>query len=191
MNPLRLASWLLTGRYTAAAPGTTEFLGDALAAVQAGRAPAREPGAFVLIFSVLWKLLFVLGLIWVMVWLLRRTLRPGGIAHPGGGPVRVLASTHLDARHAVYLLEIGQRMLVVGAGGDSLTLLAEIVTPAEQATLRETLREPVGKFGSYLAAWTARMAGGGGTGEQLREGSAFLKERLEARQRKRRGGPEA
>lgn len=190
MNPL-LALWLPTGRFTAAAPGATEFLGDALNAVTAGRAPAREPGVFVLLLSVLWKLALVVLLIWATVWLLKRFTRPGGISEPGGGAVRVLAVTHLDARHAVYVIEAGPRLLIVGAGGDSLSLLADVSAPAEQSALREHLAQGGGgKFGSYLAAWAARM-GGGGTGETLREGSAFLKERLERMRRGRGGDPPA
>ncbi len=181
---------MLFGRFTAAAPGATEFLGDAMASIEANRAVAKEGGAFALAFGILWKLLLVAGLIWITVWLLRRTMGPGGLPLGAAGPVRVLATQHLDARTAVYLLEVGERLLVVGAGGGALSLLAEITSPVERATIRESLVPAGGQFGSYLSSWASRMSGGGGASEQLKAGKEFLAGRIEGMRRQRKaGGP--
>jgi flagellar biosynthetic protein FliO len=185
LTPINLAAWLLLGRYTAAAPGATEFLGDALAAYDRGRTAPREAGTLALLFGVLWKLALVVVLIWVTVWLLRRFMGTGVAAPASGGPIRVLATRHLDARHAVWIIEIGERFLIVGTGGGGVSLLGEIASPVERAAIREGLRESGAKFTSYLSTWAARMSGGETQG-QLKSGRDFLTERLE-RMRKSRG----
>jgi len=190
LTPIHLAAWLLLGRYTAAAPGATEFLGDALAALDnRGKAAIREPSSVALFFGVIWKLALVVVLIWVTVWLLRRFIGPGAAAPAAGGPIRVLASRHLDARHAVWIIEIGERLLVVGGGGGSVSLLADITSPVERAAVRESLRDTGGKFTSYLSAWAARVSGGETQG-QLKAGKDFLTERLERMRKQREHPPE-
>ncbi len=184
-----LATWLLTGRFTAAAPGATEFLGDALDSLQKGAAGTQEPSTIVLFFGVLWKLMLVVILIVVCVWLLKKFLKGGMLPMTAEGAVRVLSASHLSARHSIYLLEVGDKILVVGAGADSLSLLAEITSPVEKTALRDQLKESQGKFSSYLASWAARMSGGE-TGQQLREGSDFLKRSLQRLYRRRRGSGE-
>jgi flagellar biogenesis protein FliO len=179
---------MLFGRFTAAAPGATEFLGDAISSIEGHRAVAKEGSALALAFGILWKLLLVAALIWVTVWLLRRTMGPGGLPLGAAGPIQVLATQHLDARSAVYLLEIGERLLVVGAGGGALSLLAEITSPVERATIRERLLEGRGQFGSYLSAWASKMSGGGGASEQLKAGKEFLTGRIEEMRRQRKTG---
>jgi len=182
LTPFSLATWSLSGRFTAAAPGATEFLGDAISVYEKGKGAARETSAVALAFGMLWKLILVVALILATVWLLRRMLKSQGLPLATPGAVRILAATHLDARHAVYLLEVGDRILVVGAGGESLSLLVEINTPIEKAAVRERLKEGTGgdRFGSYLAAFATRMTSGGTPRQQIEDGKDFLSSRLSA-----------
>ncbi len=189
MTLLNLATWLLSGRFTAAAPGATEFLGDAISTLERGRIAAEETSVMALAFGILWKLALVVVLIWVTVWLLRRTLKTGGLPAGAQGAVKVIAVTHLDARHAVYVVEVGDRLLVVGAGSDSMSLLVDIASEKEKASIREQIQEPPrGRFGSYLSAWVARMSGGGSAKQQLQESREFLSGRLESLRRQRGEG---
>jgi len=185
LTPLNLATWSLSGRFTAAAPGATEFLGDAISVYERGKGAARETSVLVLAFGMLWKLVLVVALILVTVWLLRRMLKTQGLPLAAPGAVRILAVTHLDARHAVYLLEVGERILVTGAGGESLSLLAEINSPIEKAAVKESLKEGAGgdRFGSYLSAFASRMSGGGTPRQQIEDGKDFLSSRLSAMRR--------
>lgn len=61
---------------------------------------------------------------WLLRWGARRGL--GAFAGPGAGRVEVLERTTLDARRAIFLVRIGARVLVVGAGDQSLSLLTEM-----------------------------------------------------------------
>ncbi len=187
MTSIHLATWLLLGRYTAAAPGATEFLGEALDALATPARPAPQGSTAMLFLATLLKLLVVLALIIGTIWVLRKFFGAGGLAGPGGGPIRVLAMRHLDARHAVWIIEVGERMLVVGTGAGSMAALASIESPVERAAIRDRLAPGGEPFGSYLSAWASRM-GGGEPGGQLSEGRGFLAERLARLKAKRSGG---
>jgi len=186
------ATWLLTGRFTAAAPGATEFLGEAFSALEREGRPVKEPGAFALLLGIFWKLSLVVVLIWLTVWVLRRMLKAGGMPVAAQGAVKVLAATHLDARKTIYLIEVGERLLVVGGGSESLSLLAEITSPPEKAAIREKIQQESagGKFSSYLSAWTAKMGGGGGAASQFEEGKGFLRQQLDELRKRRKGREE-
>jgi len=166
-------------RSTVAAPGATDFLGAALAEADKGTSAASGPGTIGVLFGLFWKLALVTGLIIVTVWALRRLLKTGGIPLATQGAVRVLSVTHLDTRRSVFLLEVGDRLLVVGGGLESLSLLAEITSPVEKGQIRENLRENEGgKFTSYLAEWATRMTGGGGPAKDIAEGKDYLAKQL-------------
>ncbi len=179
MTPLETATWLLSGRLTAAAPGATDFLGGALAEAERGAPASAGPGILAVAFGIFWKLLLVTLLIVLAVWVLRRFMKPGGLALAPQGAIRIIAVNHLDARRSIYLVDVGERLLVVGAGADSLNLLTEITSPVEKGQIRERIRETEsGTFSSYLSAWAGKMAGFGGTRQTLEEGKSFLEQKL-------------
>lgn len=185
MTSLHLATWLLLGRFTAAAPGATEFLGEALDALATPAHAAPQGSTVFLFLGTLFKLVVVLALIVGTIWILRKVFGAGVLAGPAGGPIRVLATRHLDARHAVWILEVGERLLVVGTGGGGMTALASIESPVERAAIRDRLTAGGEPFGSYLSAWASRM-GSAEPGGPLGEGRGFIASRL-ARLRAKRG----
>lgn len=65
----------------------------------------------------------------------------------GGGPIRVLARKGLGARHDLFLVEVGPRVLLLGATRDRLGTLGEFTAPDEVARLRADLPgRPEGTF---------------------------------------------
>ena len=62
----------------------------------------------------------------------------------GGGPIRVLARKGLGPRHDLFLVEVGARVLLLGATRDRLGTLSEFTSPEELARLRAGL--PEGSF---------------------------------------------
>jgi flagellar biosynthetic protein FliO len=68
-------------------------------------------------------LLIAIGLIG---WLVARVvLARGSAARPAGRHIRIVERMALEPRRSVYLLEVGKRILLVGASEQSMTLLAE------------------------------------------------------------------
>ena len=69
----------------------------------------------------------------------RRYLLP----RQGTGPLRVVGRTSLSPKHTVYLLEVGDRVLIVGAGAQGPpSLLGELTDPAERDRLGASPRRP-------------------------------------------------
>jgi len=80
----------------------------------------------------------VVALIFAIRWALRRWGAPAGAA-PGGGPLDVLARRSLSAKHQLYLVRMGDRLLLLGGAGDALRTLAEVTDEEEAAALLDSL----------------------------------------------------
>ncbi len=93
-------------------------------------APASTPW-WSLTFDLVIKLGVVIGLIYLTMWVLR-TYVLGGQArkrfgrHLGGGGIDLLDTTQLAPGRTLYLVEVADRVLVLGATGSSIGTLAEI-----------------------------------------------------------------
>ncbi|MEZ4256842.1 MAG: flagellar biosynthetic protein FliO [Polyangiales bacterium] len=92
------------------------------------------------LFETLLALVGVCVLAWVVLhWAARQGFGTGG----GGGRMRVVDRVALDARRGLALVEVGERMFLVGTGdGAAPTMLAEIdpaAVPAPKVAARGTL----------------------------------------------------
>ena len=74
-----------------------------------------------------------------LIWFVRRN--PKVRRYVGGGTIEVLSRNYLGSRYAVFLLKIGERILVVGQGPDSLHTLSEINDTDEVTRLLATIEE--------------------------------------------------
>ena len=87
-----------------------------------------------LTFDLLIKLGLVIGLIYLTMWALRTyVLGPQAKVKAGGklvGRLEVLDTTNLAPNRTVYLVEVADRVLVLGATATTLSTLAEIREPA-------------------------------------------------------------
>ena len=85
-----------------------------------------------LTFDLIVKLGLVIGLIYLTMWALRRfMLGPQAAAKAAKlvGRLEVLDTTHLAPNRTVYLVEVADRVLVLGATQTTLSTLAEIKEP--------------------------------------------------------------
>src|SRR4051812_45668216 len=94
--------------------------------------------------------LISLGVVCAVAYGLLRWLSRKGLGG-GTGPVRGLARCPLEPRRSAYLLEVGGRVFLVGAGDGAMSLLAEL----DAASIREpemaSPRPPAGRFAEVLA----------------------------------------
>ena len=104
--------------------------------------PASAPNNAGTIFDLLWKLALVLGLIYATVvglrWFGNRTRR----AVMGDSSINVLEKTPLAQNKELYLIDVADRVLLLGATSTSMNLLTEITDPAAVEELRN--RQPAG-----------------------------------------------
>lgn len=82
----------------------------------------------------------VLGVIFGLLWLLRRYVPSVRKAPPG--PLRVVARTTISPKQSVALLEVGRRYVLVGITADHLTNLGHIQDPDESFRLRAQAADP-------------------------------------------------
>ncbi|NLF30706.1 MAG: flagellar biosynthetic protein FliO [Planctomycetes bacterium] len=86
----------------------------------------------------LWQTLAALALVVVLIFLARRLLgrfAGGRMGNRAPGVVEVLSRTPVGSRQSVMLLRVGPRVLIVGAGGETMTTLAEIDDPQQVSQL--------------------------------------------------------
>jgi flagellar protein FliO/FliZ len=106
--------------------------------------------------SSLLQALLALGAVCLLAWWVLRALGRHGVGRGGSGRIQVLERVPLDARRTLFLVRVGDRAWLVGAGdGASPTLLAELspdALPPVPETDDRSFREALG-----------RIAGGGGS----------------------------
>lgn len=106
---------------------------------------------------VLGALTLVLALIFVLRWVLRRSISPGSL--PGAtNAVQVLTRSPLSPRQQLLLVRVGRRLLVVSDCNGQLNPLSEITDPDEVAALVGQLRDEKltsasRSFGNLMGMW--------------------------------------
>ncbi len=103
------------------------------------------------VFKTFAALAFVLGLIFVIAWAYRKYL-------PTGSPVgkeqegwRVLGSRMLGPGRQIIVLEVGQKLLLVGLTKDNMNSLMEIDSEADRKLVTDALsNKPSASFADIL-----------------------------------------
>jgi flagellar biogenesis protein FliO len=100
-----------------------------------GGSNGENPGGWL---RTLGALAVVAGLIFAARWLLRRW----HLAGPAGqaGPMEVLARATVSPRQQLLLVRLGRRLVLVGAGGGTMSTLAEVSDQAEVDELMQSVK---------------------------------------------------
>ena len=107
----------------------------------------------------LFKVAAALAVICVLAYLLVRAAqgKAGRLGGTGGGALRILDRTHLSPRQALWLVEVGGRVFLLGAGEGGVTRLAEL----DPETVAAAGGEP-GEGGQAFGEFLDRLRKGGG-----------------------------
>ena len=105
--------------------------------------PNPSPGIFSTLLRLLFALALTIGLVIATIWCLKIVWEKRGWNNQAdeGKPVKVLTSTFLSPRKVIHLVEIGKRILVVGAGTDEMNCLDVITQPEEVEALRQAAQQ--------------------------------------------------
>lgn len=83
-----------------------------------------------LLWDLLLKTALVLAALYAALWAIRRFMGRGVIA-PRGASILVIHSAHLGPGRSVHLIGVGDKMLLVGATSQQVSLLAELDAAGE------------------------------------------------------------
>jgi len=98
-----------------------------------------SPSMLSTFFHIVLNLGLIIGFIFVTVWCLKIFWEKRGVVNgvDETKPIKLLTSTYLAPRKAIHLVEVGNRILVLGVGNDEITRLDVITDPAEMETIRQ------------------------------------------------------
>jgi flagellar protein FliO/FliZ len=94
--------------------------------------------------------LLALGAVCLLAWIVLRWGVKRLYGASGSGRIRVLERVPLDPRRSLYLVEVGGKVLLVGAGEGPMTTLAEIdpkALPAEPEARKTSFLEVLRRRG--------------------------------------------
>src|SRR5581483_4650035 len=94
------------------------------------------PNGFLTIAGLLFKLAIVLGLIYLTILGLRYFSNRGRAAFMGGSSINVLEKTALAQNRELYLVDVADRVLLLGATTTNISVLTEITDEAALEDLR-------------------------------------------------------
>jgi flagellar biogenesis protein FliO len=186
---------LLLLKPLAAAAAVTQtaggYLGDDLARLDSSSPVAQAPSLLPTLLNVGFSLAFVVGLVYVAYWLMMKWRNRQGAAQGPDkvGLIKVLEKHHLDGRHALAAVEIGDEVVFLGLGNE-VTVLSRVSDPEAVERLRQMAPLPADFLGfkEQLARVGLKMKREewGQAKQALRTQAEELKEQMD-RMRSRRG----
>jgi flagellar biogenesis protein FliO len=167
------------------------YLSDDLAKLDSTGPAAQAPSLLPTLLNVAFSLAFVVGLVYVAYWLLLKWRNRQGA--PAGeskvGLIKVLEKHHIDGRHLVAAVELGDEVLFLGLGNE-VTVLSRIQDPEAVERLKQMAPLPADFLGfkEQLARVGLKMKREewGQAKQALHTQAEELKEQME-RMRSRRG----
>ncbi|MFP4465487.1 MAG: flagellar biosynthetic protein FliO [Candidatus Goldiibacteriota bacterium] len=98
------------------------------------------------------SLLFIIGLMYLVMLGIKFIYVKASIPLKTEGVVKVLAKENIDAKKAVYVIEFADRILLLGAGGEGLNVLAEIKDEETMEKVKSSADEYISRYRSKSRA---------------------------------------
>ena len=113
------------------------------------------------VFDLILKLLLVLGLIYLTVKVWKRFVNRG--IHLGGREnlINVLETSHLAQNQTLHLVEVGNKILLLGSTANQVTLISDVSDEIDLASVRDSNQVGVTvpkDFADYVEAAKSRLA---------------------------------
>jgi flagellar protein FliO/FliZ len=123
----------------------TGYLSSSLGSIEGQPASFEAPSLFPTLLNIALSLAFVVTLIYVANWLLKRWRAGQGIraGNDPQGVVKVLEKTWLDNKRALAVVEMGESVYFLGLGED-VSLLSRVDDPALVAKIKDAAPSPGG-----------------------------------------------
>jgi flagellar biosynthetic protein FliO len=107
-----------------------------------------------MIFRAIGSLIIVIGVMFIIIWLMRKFSSKNGLFGKSEDEkiINVIAKSALNSKQAIYVVEVPERILILGVSGDNINILSEIKEPSTIKSLKEGAKE--GIFAQYLKGFT-------------------------------------
>jgi flagellar protein FliO/FliZ len=124
---------------------TPEYLSGSLASVEGQQGAFESPSLFPTLLNIVLSLIFVLVLIYVVNWLLRRWRAGQGVrvGSDTEGVVQVLEKTWLDPKRGLAVVEMGGEIYFLGLG-ENVSLISRVSEEAVVAKIKAAAPSPGG-----------------------------------------------
>lgn len=103
--------------------------------------PIKSQGILSSIINFLLSLLFVIGLIYVMMIALKYFYLKTSIPLTRQDAVKILAREYLDSKKSLYIVEFGEKILLLGVTENNISKITEITAPEEINKIKENVNE--------------------------------------------------
>ena len=124
LKPEGMPQWLWGVVLLAVIMGAA-LLVQQLVGPSSGEPDAESPlGGASFVFDLILAFLFLMGVLFIGLYVVRRWQRGGSAS--GAHRLQILESKHLSPKQAVHLIRAGQRLFVVGATDQGISLISEI-----------------------------------------------------------------
>jgi flagellar protein FliO/FliZ len=127
---------------------TPEYLSSSLNSLQGQPTSFDTPSLLPTLLNLVLSLAFVLLLVYLAYWLLRRWRLSQGLSATAEatGLIHVLEKSYVDNRHGMAVIEMGGNIYFVGLG-ETLTLLDKVSDPDTVEKIKQAAPSPGGLLG--------------------------------------------
>ncbi|MBP7792970.1 MAG: flagellar biosynthetic protein FliO [Candidatus Goldbacteria bacterium] len=95
--------------------------------------------------NILLSLLLIIGLIYLTIIILKYFYSKSKFVFKNNGIIKIITKEHIDSKKIIYLVDVVNKILIVGAGNNELVLLSEIADKETIENIRQQANEYVSK----------------------------------------------
>jgi len=108
--------------------------------------PVQGPGLLSTTINLIISLLFVIGIIYLVMIALKVFYVRAAIPLKSEGIVKIIAKEYIDTKKTVYLIEVAERVLILGGTDDNISLLSEITDKDAIEKIKQGASEYLAKY---------------------------------------------
>lgn len=104
------------------------------------------PGIVSTSVNLLISLLFIIGLIYLTIIALKYFYGKSILLFKSQGVIKIIAKEYIDSKKIIYLVDVANKILIIGSGNNELVLLSEITDKETVENIRQQADEYISKY---------------------------------------------
>ncbi|MCX8092805.1 MAG: flagellar biosynthetic protein FliO [Candidatus Goldbacteria bacterium] len=123
----------------------SEYLSNEIKNIENPEIP-HGPGILNTSVNLLLSLLFIIGLIYLTIIALKYFYGKSMLLFKSQGLIKIIAREYIDSKKIIYLIDVANKILIVGSGNNELVLLSEINDKETVENIRQQADEYIAKY---------------------------------------------